>query len=136
VPAAAAGDLTTPTLDHSLTIEKREQAAAAMKKLNLVLLLLAALPAACTTGHRQGENALADAGRAIIEERCSACHTVQGAPPGRPDAPSMRSIARRYPPESLAESLAEGIMVGHPDMPEVRMDAAEISAVIAFLKGE
>jgi mono/diheme cytochrome c family protein len=38
-----------------------------------------------------------------------------------------------YPPESLAEALAEGIVSGHPDMPEFVFKPPEIEAIIAYL---
>jgi hypothetical protein len=41
---------------------------------------------------------------------------------------------RHYPIESLAEAFAEGIIVGHVDMPEVKFRPEEIDAVIAYLK--
>jgi mono/diheme cytochrome c family protein len=40
----------------------------------------------------------------------------------------------RYPVESLQEALAEGIMTGHPTMPEFRLDPDQVSAVISYLK--
>ena len=47
--------------------------------------------------------------------------------------PSARS-ASRYPIESLEEALGEGIMSGHPDMPEFAFDADDVGAIIAYLK--
>jgi mono/diheme cytochrome c family protein len=43
-------------------------------------------------------------------------------------------LHKRYPVEDLAESLAEGIVTGHPTMPEFRLDPAQISDVLAYLK--
>jgi mono/diheme cytochrome c family protein len=37
--------------------------------------------------------------------------------------------------ESLAESLAEGIVTGHPTMPEFTLDAAQVNDLLAYLKG-
>lgn len=50
-----------------------------------------------------------------------------------PDAPAFRSLARRYPIETLAEALAEGISTGHPDMPEFVASSAQIEAIIAYI---
>jgi hypothetical protein len=36
--------------------------------------------------------------------------------------------------ESLEEALAEGIMTGHPSMPEFRLDPGQIADFISFLK--
>ena len=49
-------------------------------------------------------------------------------------APTFRSLGQRYPIESLEESLGEGIMSGHPDMPEFSFDATDVGAIVAYLK--
>jgi hypothetical protein len=36
--------------------------------------------------------------------------------------------------ESLQESLAEGIVTGHPSMPEFQLDPGQVGDVIAYLK--
>ena len=75
-------------------------------------------------------------GAALAEARCAACHAIgrTGASP-RAGAPAFRDLHRRYPVEQLAESLAEGIVTGHPDMPEQAFGAAEVEALIAYLRG-
>jgi hypothetical protein len=45
----------------------------------------------------------------------------------------MRSLKQRWPVENLAEALAEGVMVGHPEMPEVTLTTSEIDAFLAYL---
>jgi hypothetical protein len=42
-------------------------------------------------------------------------------------------VVTRYPPQDLAEALAEGISTGHPDMPEFVFQPAEIEAIVAYL---
>jgi mono/diheme cytochrome c family protein len=42
-------------------------------------------------------------------------------------------VVLRYPPDQLAEALAEGIMSGHPDMPEFTFEPAEIEAIVGYL---
>jgi cytochrome c len=49
-------------------------------------------------------------------------------------APPFRTLHTKYPVENLAESLAEGIMTGHPTMPQFRLDPGQIGDVIAYLK--
>jgi cytochrome c len=76
----------------------------------------------------------ADKGKAALTSRCSRCHAIGlEDTSAHPEAPPFRSIVLRYPPENLAESLAEGIVSGHPDMPEFVLAPEEISAVIAYL---
>jgi hypothetical protein len=41
---------------------------------------------------------------------------------------------KRYPIEALEEALGEGIISGHPDMPEFRFESNEVGAMIAYLK--
>jgi mono/diheme cytochrome c family protein len=66
---------------------------------------------------------------------CGHCHAVgkTGNSP-RSDAPAFRTLSKRYPIDSLEEALGEGIMSGHPDMPEFKYDADEVGAIIACLK--
>ena len=49
-------------------------------------------------------------------------------------APPFRTLAQRYPVEGLEEALGEGIVIGHPHMPEFRFSADDVGAVIAHLK--
>ena len=42
-------------------------------------------------------------------------------------------VVTRYPPDDLAEALAEGIMSGHPDMPQFVFRPTEIEALVAYL---
>ena len=74
-------------------------------------------------------------GRAIAQGYCAGCHAVgaTGASP-RAAAPPFRDLHRLYPVESLQESLAEGILAGHPDMPQVVLVPGEIENFIAYLK--
>lgn len=73
-------------------------------------------------------------GEALLQRDCARCHAIgrTGESP-RQDAPAFRTLAKRYPIESLEESLAEGIMSGHPDMPEFTFDAEDVGAIIVYL---
>jgi cytochrome c len=73
-------------------------------------------------------------GRALAEERCARCHAIEktGESPF-PLAPPLRDIAKRYPLEGLEEAFAEGIVVGHPAMPEFEFEPDQIAGLIAFL---
>lgn len=76
-------------------------------------------------------------GRAIVEENCADCHAVEGAGPSPvEDAPAFSTLSQNYPVAHLAEALAEGILVGHPEveMPEFVFAPDEIGAIIAFLE--
>lgn len=71
----------------------------------------------------------------FAETNCSQCHAVGrfGDSP-LAIAPPFRSLALRYPVEDLEEALAEGVVTGHPTMPEFQLDAAQIADFIAYLK--
>ena len=74
-------------------------------------------------------------GRAYARSHCARCHSVdQNTASPFAEAPPFRTLHERYPVESLAEALAEGIVTGHPAMPEFRLEPNQISDFIAFLK--
>ncbi len=77
---------------------------------------------------------LAREGHALAVKRCGACHaTGKTGPSPLAAAPPFRSLAYRYPVETLDEALAEGITVGHPDMPSDPWEPADINRFIAYL---
>jgi cytochrome c len=85
-----------------------------------------------------GQPAIAQAlkhGEELLNRNCAACHAVArtGESPNKL-APPFRTLGQRYPIESLEEALGEGIMSGHPDMPEFSFDAGDVGAIIAYLK--
>lgn len=73
------------------------------------------------------------AGNELAETHCARCHAI-GETGDSPlaAAPPFRVIAKRYPAESLAESFAEGITVGHKDMPEFVFSADEVGALVEY----
>jgi cytochrome c len=74
-------------------------------------------------------------GRAIAERNCGGCHaTGKRGASRRPDAPPLRTLQSRYPIENLEEALAEGISVGHPDMPKVEFNPQQIADFEAYLR--
>lgn len=73
-------------------------------------------------------------GRAIVEFNCSGCHGVHRTGLSRNvAAPLFRDVVKRYPLDNLAEALAEGIMTGHPDMPQFVFRPEEIGAILSYL---
>jgi cytochrome c len=73
-------------------------------------------------------------GRALVESHCSRCHAIgrTGTSPHH-EAPPFRILGRRYPIDSLAEALAEGLVTGHPDMPEFTFEVRDVGAILAYL---
>lgn len=73
-------------------------------------------------------------GQAISEKLCSRCHSVERegeSPMGL--APPFRELPKRYPVENLAEALAEGIVTGHPEMPQFTFTPREIDALLTYM---
>jgi mono/diheme cytochrome c family protein len=74
-------------------------------------------------------------GMNFVRANCAQCHAIDkvSSSPLRA-APPFRTLHLKYPVETLEEALAEGIVTGHPSMPEFRLDPGQINDVIAFLK--
>jgi cytochrome c len=74
-------------------------------------------------------------GKMIIELYCARCHaTGHSGESTHKSAPPFRFLSQRYPVESLAEAFAEGIVTGHPDMPQFQFLPDEIDSILAYLQ--
>ncbi len=74
-------------------------------------------------------------GETLLTRHCATCHAVGRVGAGlNPQAPPFRSLGTRYPIDALEEALGEGLMTGHPDMPEFQFSAPDVGAIIAYLK--
>jgi mono/diheme cytochrome c family protein len=100
----------------------------------LAAALLVVAMAAPGGGEALAQSALVRRGEALAEKLCARCHavTAAGESPLRL-APPFRTLPQRYPVEHLAEALAEGIVTGHPDMPQFAFGPAEIDALLSFI---
>jgi mono/diheme cytochrome c family protein len=88
------------------------------------------------TAHAQGaEKTLVNKGEVLVKQNCSRCHAIgkEGNSP-HSQAPPLRTLSRKYPIEDIAESLAEGIVSGHPDMPVFVFDPHDVAAIIQYLQ--
>ena len=96
--------------------------------LSIGLMLVLGLPAFAA------QTALEE-GRQLVQEYCSGCHAVgaEGSSP-HPLAPPFRSLHERFDVDDLAEGLVEGLVSGHPDMPEFEFDPLQAEAIIVYLK--
>lgn len=95
------------------------------------------LTVACAHAPPPARDASGDAaeGRRMAEVYCATCHAIgaRGDSP-HPMAPRFRTLSEAYPVESLSEAFAEGILVGHPDMPEFRLEPAQIDDLLAYIQ--
>jgi cytochrome c len=81
------------------------------------------------------EKDLTNKGEALVQENCSRCHAIgKEGNSTHPEAPPFRTLSSRYPIEDLSESLAEGIVSGHPDMPIFVFSPSDIEAIIDYLQ--
>ena len=74
-------------------------------------------------------------GLTLAKANCARCHAIDkvGASP-LSLAPPFRDLHKRYPVESLEEALGEGIVTGHQNMPEFRLDPGQVGDLISYLK--
>jgi cytochrome c len=74
-------------------------------------------------------------GEALVSRHCAMCHAVgrSGTSP-HSAAPPLRFLGQRYPPEALEEALAEGLLSGHPDMPEFVFAPRDVGAIVRYLR--
>lgn len=98
------------------------------------MLLSGALAAMAVSGVANADPA-EDTGRRLVERNCAQCHAIgRNDTSASPGAPAFRDLSANYPVEDLAEALAEGILTGHPAMPEFRFEPDEINAIIKYLE--
>lgn len=101
------------------------------------LLLAAVVITATAARQADAQDATAEQkrGETLLIKNCAPCHAVgrSGDSP-RPEAPAFRTLSKKYPIETLAESLAEGLFTGHPDMPEFTFEAPDVGAILAYLE--
>lgn len=95
----------------------------------------AALLVAGAVSANAAEKTLIDKGEVLVRENCSRCHAIgnEGDSPHK-EAPPFRTLAKNYPIEDLAESLGEGIVSGHPDMPIFVFGPHDVEAIIEYLQ--
>lgn len=98
----------------------------AVSSLGIALFLLT--PALATSPSEQR-------GKTFALTNCARCHAIDRASSSPLKiAPPFRTLHTRYPVETLAEALAEGIQTGHPTMPEFRLDPDQIHDLLSYLK--
>ena len=77
----------------------------------------------------------AQRGFVFVRAHCAKCHAIDRVSQSPlPAAPPFRRLHERYPVETLQEALGEGIVTGHPSMPEFRLDPSQVNDVITYLK--
>ena len=99
----------------------------------MMLILAAVLVSASAMA--QPLSPSAQRGQSFARANCVRCHSIDKVSESPLKiAPPFRTLHKLYPLESLEEPLAEGIVAGHQNMPEFRLDPGQITDFIAFLK--
>ena len=106
---------------------------------NAIGLPLALLLAACATPPDASLAAgpvdpVVAEGHMLAQVHCAECHAI--GPTGaskHPEAIAFRRLHELYDVEGIEESLAEGIVVGHPAMPEFRFRPEDAHALTVYL---
>ncbi|NNF79367.1 MAG: cytochrome c [Rhizobiales bacterium] len=80
------------------------------------------------------ESSPSQKGQEIATKLCARCHSVtrEGDSPFA-EAPPFRTFSSKWPLESLEEALAEGIVVGHPAMPEFIFGPEDIQNLLSYI---
>lgn len=112
-----------------------------LKKNNKLVSVIAGIGAALFIFAANGaaaqevDSKMAERGKALVTNLCSRCHAVgkEGDSP-LAEAPKFKNLAKEWNPESLAEAFAEGIVTGHPDMPEFVFEPEQIGELIEYFK--
>lgn len=101
----------------------------------LAAVLVIALASIFSVAAADNQVGLQRHGKALVSKYCAHCHAVGRTDTSRhPGAPAFRRLGQRYAIEGLEEALGEGIVSGHPHMPEFRFSADDVGAIIAYLK--
>jgi mono/diheme cytochrome c family protein len=101
----------------------------------LRLTLALATLLSSVSAHAQAMSPSEQRGLRLAITYCSGCHSIDKVTESPlKAAPTFRTLHNKYPVESLEEALGEGIVTGHPTMPEFRLDADQVNDFIAFLK--
>lgn len=83
---------------------------------------------------RAEESSPSEKGKEIATKLCARCHSVGRDDESKlPEAPPFRTFADKWPLESLEEALAEGIVVGHPAMPEFMFAPEDIQNLLSHI---
>jgi mono/diheme cytochrome c family protein len=74
-------------------------------------------------------------GFTIARTDCARCHSIDKLTESPLKvAPPFRILHERYPVTDLKRPLTEGIVAGHPTMPQFRFDPDQVNDLIEFMK--
>lgn len=102
------------------------------------LLLFGVLAALMTTAAAQAQNESQDPiahGQGLAKEFCSECHAI-GRTGNSPNeaAPPFRRLDQSIDLDEFIGRLQDGLVSGHPDMPEFKFNAADARAMRDYIR--
>lgn len=91
-------------------------------------------PRPLTAMQEQGSAASIAEGRRLAEINCARCHAIGSeGESSHPMAPRFRKLSQNYEVNMIEEAFAEGVLVGHRDMPQFEFEPAQINALVDYL---
>ncbi|TMJ02022.1 MAG: cytochrome c [Alphaproteobacteria bacterium] len=104
--------------------------------MNSAILAVTAIAASVLlAAQAHAQQPAAQRGLNFARTHCAQCHAIDKVSPSPlREAPPFRALHLKYPVESLQEAFAEGIVTGHPSMPQFRLDPGQTTDIITFLK--
>lgn len=73
-------------------------------------------------------------GERLLADNCGRCHAIGKEDDSPlPIAPPFRRVLKIYDASALEEALAEGLITGHPDMPEFVFPPEQVGSIISYL---
>jgi cytochrome c len=74
-------------------------------------------------------------GKSLVDVNCSRCHAIGAEGDStHPEAPPFRTLHELYDVGDLEEALVEGLVSGHPDMPEFVFEPEEAQGIVRYLR--
>jgi cytochrome c len=106
-----------------------------LARLRWPIVALSAIVLCASEPARAQQSPAAQRGLTFVRVHCAQCHAISkvGDSP-LTIAPAFRTLHAKYPIENLRRPLSEGIIAGHPTMPQFRLEADQVTDVIAYLE--
>lgn len=106
-----------------------------LHKCKFSLATLALTAVAFQHGTAGAYTSRANRGYRFALTHCATCHAIGKSGQSPLDAaPPFRTLHERYNIDDLAEAFAEGIVTGHPSMPQFKLEGDQIDDLLAYLK--
>ena len=103
-------------------------------KSRFILLMLGPTLAANLAFAATSPDPEVEAGRRVALKACSNCHAIDKGGSDATKAPPFRTLYMRMNVDDLPLRFEDGMMMGHGEMPIIRLGANDVAALTAYLK--